>query len=134
LKLKNVSLRKKTCIWLGVVSIIVQAFMPLWQANAATGGSPPDVQSGAPGFAEICYALAESSGTLGDESVPSGQPRVQGHCLLCQLPSFGNVLADATPPLTTPFRFAAVRYFSADPQTLSPVNRDRRPPTRAPPA
>lgn len=134
LKMHTVSFRKKTCMWLGIASIIAQAFMPIWQANAAGGISRGGVQVDASGFAEICYALAESSGMVGDENAPLNQTRAKGHCLLCQLPSFGNVIADTPPPVPVPFRFAAAQYFSADPQTLTPANRDRRPPTRAPPA
>ena len=49
---------KKICNWLGVLAIVVQAFMPVWQAYAAVDESP-EVPSA---VAEICYALTEAAG------------------------------------------------------------------------
>jgi len=115
---------------MGIASLIVQVFMPIWQANAQVG----DVRGDASGFTEICYALVEASETAPGDDTPLDQTKGHGHCLLCQFPSFGNVLLDTVYLAPELVLFDTVQYFPSDQQALSCAGSNNRPPARAPPA
>lgn len=129
MKMRKLSAKKTICNWLGIFAIVIQAFMPVWQANAETG----DSETGVSGFSEICYALTEAVRSTSDNEAPFGQTDASSHCLLCQLPSFGNVLPDVTFDATIPYDHVVLLYFPAQQQTWSQSTHQDRPPSHAPP-
>jgi len=123
------SSRKSAFVWLGVVSIVVQALMPVWQAYADVD----DAQDNTTSFSSICFALTEAAERPAEDRLPSGQDNSKNHCLLCQLPSFGDSVTDAVAGLFDPAGCEAIKYLyvtaDAGRTTIVWVS----PPQRAPP-
>lgn len=128
--MRRSSCKSRIFTWLGILAIVLQSFMPLWQANAATQGSGQEEL----GLSGICYAMAEAAEAAPDNGAPHEHDEASNHCVLCQLPSFGSPILAVPGNLHVPEYDVAVRYVPYADDNATGCVLCILPPTRAPPA
>jgi len=124
---------RRSIYWLGVFAIVLQAMLPVARAYGDTIGAS-DASAFPFGLSEICSALTSASG-LADGEPGSGAPATtSGHCVLCNLPSFGGAALEARVVVPEPVTVTTVVYRPVEAAgTIQPCDAGPKP-IRAPPA